>query len=107
MQHEQAAGRPRPPGRTRRAPPTPAPNVPTPARPPRLGSWLWTCRAGFETHLYEELGRAHAVPELLGGGLVSSAKRPRMDPAFARTGFLVRARAEGPLEAVLKALADL
>jgi 23S rRNA (cytidine2498-2'-O)-methyltransferase len=80
--------------------------VPTPARPPRLGSWLWTCRDGFETHLYEELARAHAVPELLGGGLVSSAKRPAVDPAFARTGFLVRARAQGPLDAAVEALAE-
>jgi 23S rRNA (cytidine2498-2'-O)-methyltransferase len=104
MQHEQAVGRPPPRGHSPRAPPSPAQQVPTAARPPRLGSWLWTCRAGFETHLFEELARAHAVPEVLGAGLVSSAKRPRMDPAFARTGFLVRARAEGPLDAVVEAL---
>jgi 23S rRNA (cytidine2498-2'-O)-methyltransferase len=104
MQHEQAVGRP-PPGRTPVAPPAPPAHLPTPARPPRLGSWLWTCRAGFEAHLFEELTRAHAVPEVLGAGLVSSAKRPPVDPAFARTGFCVRARAEGPLDAAVASLA--
>jgi 23S rRNA (cytidine2498-2'-O)-methyltransferase len=44
-------------------------------------------------------------PELLGPGLLASAHRPRVDPVFARTGFLVRARAPGPLEGAVEALA--
>jgi 23S rRNA (cytidine2498-2'-O)-methyltransferase len=106
MQSEQARGRAdpshsRPPAR----PPPPA-GVPSgPARPPALGSWLWTCRPGFEVHLAEELKRARAVPEVLGPGFLASAQRPAVDPAFARTGFLVRARAAGPLEAAVQALA--
>ncbi len=107
MQHGQAVGRPKPPGRTPAALALSAtPHVPTPARPPRLGSWLWTCRDGFEAHLFQELARARAVPEVLGAGLVSSAKRPRVDPAFARTGFCVRARVGAPLEAAVDALAE-
>jgi 23S rRNA (cytidine2498-2'-O)-methyltransferase len=80
-------------------------DVGVPARPPRLGSWLWTCRAGFETHLYEELSLAGSNPELLGQGLLASAQRPRTDAAFARTGFLVRARAAGPVDSAVEALA--
>jgi 23S rRNA (cytidine2498-2'-O)-methyltransferase len=85
------------------------PRLPTapplgPARPPRLGSWLWTCRPGFEPHLHQELAAAGAVPEPLGPGFLASARRPRTDPAFARTGFLVRARAPGPVEAAAEAL---
>jgi 23S rRNA (cytidine2498-2'-O)-methyltransferase len=83
----------------------PSVHVGAPARPPRLGSWLWTCRAGFEAHLFEELVRARCSPELLGQGLVASAQRPRTDAAFARTGFLVRARAPGPVQAAVEALA--
>jgi 23S rRNA (cytidine2498-2'-O)-methyltransferase len=59
---------------------------------------------GFETHLFEELARADSVPEVLGEGLLASPHRPRRDPAFARTGFLVRARAQGGLEEVVAAL---
>jgi 23S rRNA (cytidine2498-2'-O)-methyltransferase len=107
MQHGQAMPRPAP---AHHAPKPPTVRggveVRTPARPPRLGSWLWTCRAGFEAHLHEELERAHCSPEVLGAGLLASAKRPRTDPAFARTGFLVRARAESPLDAAAAALAE-
>jgi len=106
MQSEQARGRagpshPGPHGR----PSAPAGVPGGPARPPSLGSWLWTCRPGFEVHLAEELTRAQAVPEVLGPGFLASAKRPAVDPAFARTGFCVRARAPGPVEAAVEALA--
>ncbi len=43
---------------------------------------------------------------MLGAGFVASARRPNVEPAFARTGFLVRARAEGPVEAAAEALAE-
>ncbi len=56
-------------------------------------------------HLQQELARAGCSPEVLGPGLVSSARRPAVDAAFARAGFLVRARAAGPLEAAVEALA--
>ncbi len=95
----------RPPPRPQRRP-GPAPATLGPPRPPRLGAWLWTCRAGFETHLHEELARGRAVPEVLGTGFVASAQRPKVEPAFARTGFLVRARAEGPVEAAAEVLAE-
>ncbi len=67
--------------------------------------WLWTCRAGFESHLQQELTLLGSVPEVLAPGFVASAQRPKRELAFARAGFLVRARAEGPVEAVVKALA--
>jgi 23S rRNA (cytidine2498-2'-O)-methyltransferase len=76
-----------------------------PGRPPRLGQWFWTCRKGFESHLRQELEAVCAHPEVLGPGLLSSAQRPRVDPAFARTGFLVRARAAGPVDAAARTLA--
>jgi 23S rRNA (cytidine2498-2'-O)-methyltransferase len=107
MQHSQAPARPQPAARHTAKPHTPAAvEVRTPARPPRLGSWLWTCRAGFETHLYEELAAARCSPEVLGPGLLASGKRPRTDPAFGRTGFLVRARATSPVDAAAAALAE-
>ena len=104
MHHGQAANRPAAAHPVPKTPPTPP--VPNPVRPPRLGSWLWTCRAGFETHLHQELQLQRAVPEVLGAGLLSSAKRPRTDPTFARTGFLVRARAQGPIDAAARTLAE-
>ena len=73
-----------------------------PKLPPRLelpgrGRWLWTCRAGFEGHLYEELAWQKAQPKLLGPALVES-EAPKSAPAFARQGFVVDA--SGPLEAL-------
>ncbi len=56
-----------------------------------MGAWLWTCRAGFEPFLYEELAWQSAGPRLLGAALVESAKRPRELPAFARAGFPIQA----------------
>ncbi len=65
------------------------PALPTVARAPRLGSWVWTCRAGFEGQLFEELAWAGARPTLLGAGLVESALRPSQAPAFGRFVFRV------------------
>ncbi|XXF80075.1 23S rRNA (cytidine(2498)-2'-O)-methyltransferase RlmM [Myxococcaceae bacterium GXIMD 01537] len=59
------------------------------------GRWLWTCRAGFEAHLFEELAWAGAGPRLLGEALVESAERPEPAPAFARAGYPVLASLEG------------
>ena len=67
--------------------PTPPPEM-IPAQP---GRWLWTCRAGFEAHLFEELAWADASPRMLGEVLVESAERPVEPPVFARTGIRVLA----------------
>lgn len=53
------------------------------------GRWLWTCRAGFEPHLYEELAWAGADPRLLGEALVESEGGQGLAPAFARQGSRV------------------
>ncbi|WP_164013598.1 23S rRNA (cytidine(2498)-2'-O)-methyltransferase RlmM [Pyxidicoccus trucidator] len=55
----------------------------------RPGHWLWTCRAGFEPHLYEELEWAGAHPRLLGEALVESEAVGGLAPAFARAGYRV------------------
>jgi 23S rRNA (cytidine2498-2'-O)-methyltransferase len=76
-----------------RPPPVPA-RVRAPALPPRPllpqpGRFLWTCRAGFEAHLFEELVWAKAAPRLVAEALVESDAPPGLVPAFARTGFRV------------------
>jgi 23S rRNA (cytidine2498-2'-O)-methyltransferase len=73
---------------------------------PRAGLWLWTCRAGFEPHLFEELAWAQGAPRLLGPTLVES-KPPRSAPAFARMGFPVEAVFNGPLEGSADAVATV
>jgi 23S rRNA (cytidine2498-2'-O)-methyltransferase len=73
-----------------------APASPGKALSPGAGRWLWTCRAGFEPHLFEELAWAKADPRLLGAALVDS-RAVREAPAFARMGFPVAS--VGPLEA--------
>ncbi|WP_224364643.1 23S rRNA (cytidine(2498)-2'-O)-methyltransferase RlmM [Hyalangium versicolor] len=55
----------------------------------RPGRWLWTCRAGFEPHLFEELAWASAEPRLLGEALVESEGQQELAPAFARQGSRV------------------
>ena len=59
------------------------------AQPPQAGRWLWTCRAGFEGELYQELAAQRAAPRLLGAALVESDAVRGAAPAFARMGFLV------------------
>ncbi len=71
-----------------RVKPPPIPAVTLPSQP---GRWLWTCRAGFEPHLFEELAWAGASPRMLGEVLVESEKRPTEPPVFARTGIRVQA----------------
>lgn len=97
----------------RRAParlPEPPKRVKIPAMPPvtlvpEPGHWVWTCRAGFEAPLYEELAWGKKRPILLGPALVASEPftgEPPLPqpPMFARTGFLIDAVVRSPLEAV-------
>lgn len=56
---------------------------------PTVGRWLWTCREGFEPHLFEELAWAKVKPRLLGPALVESESVRGEPPVFARMGFRV------------------
>lgn len=98
-----------------KAPPEKRPNTPTKVEPPRrvrlpqlppetlvprAGTWLWTCRAGFEAQLYEELAWLKAKPVLLGEALLAAEplREGAPVPAFARMAFpiagVVRTAAE-------------
>jgi 23S rRNA (cytidine2498-2'-O)-methyltransferase len=81
--------------------------MPAQTVPARAGKWLWTCRAGFEAHLYEELAWARAEPRLLGEALVESEGQQGLAPAFARQGSRVLAsfQQESP-EALANAVAQ-
>jgi 23S rRNA (cytidine2498-2'-O)-methyltransferase len=65
------------------------PAMPSAVLPPATGRWLWTCRAGFEAHLFEELAWQRGDPRMLGPALVES-DAVKDAPAFARVGFPVR-----------------
>jgi 23S rRNA (cytidine2498-2'-O)-methyltransferase len=65
--------------------------MPPQTLPARSERWLWTCRAGFEPHLYEELAWAGTEPRMLGEALVESDGKQGLAPAFARQGFRVLA----------------
>jgi 23S rRNA (cytidine2498-2'-O)-methyltransferase len=67
------------------------PPIPADTLPAQPGRWLWTCRAGFEPYLFEELAWAGASPRMLGEVLVESEKCPAEPPAFARTGIRILA----------------
>jgi len=83
-----------------RAPQRPSiPAVPGRVEDPEVGRWLFTCRAGFEPQLFEELQLLSASARLLGAGWVE-AERPRTAPAFARAGFEVLAVLTEPATAV-------
>ncbi|MFZ5446901.1 MAG: SAM-dependent methyltransferase [Myxococcota bacterium] len=87
-----------PPKRVRVPPMPPVTLVPEP------GSWLWTCRAGFEAQLFEELAWGKKSPVLLGPALVASepftGENPLpQPPAFARMGFPISAVVRTPAEA--------
>jgi 23S rRNA (cytidine2498-2'-O)-methyltransferase len=76
------------------------PPLPKETMIPNPGRWLWTCRAGFEGHLFEELAWAKSSPRLLGAGLVESSGAPKGPaPAFGRMGFVVDAVVRTPAEA--------
>ncbi|WP_370458941.1 23S rRNA (cytidine(2498)-2'-O)-methyltransferase RlmM [Aggregicoccus sp. 17bor-14] len=66
-----------------------APPLPREPLLPRAGRFLWTCRAGFEAHLFEELAWAGAAPRLVAEALVESDVRAGLLPAFARQGLRV------------------
>ncbi|WP_044281557.1 23S rRNA (cytidine(2498)-2'-O)-methyltransferase RlmM [Myxococcus stipitatus] len=73
---------------------------------PQPGRWLWTCRAGFEPHLFEELAWADTHPRLLGDALVESEQRPATVPAFARAAYqVVASLPSGPPDAQAEAVA--
>lgn len=71
--------------------------MPKAPRLPEAGRWLWTCRAGFEPHLFEELGWKKLEAEAVAPGLVSSKapKEREAPPWFARAGFRVERVVEG------------
>src|SRR5262245_12076806 len=73
-----------------------APRLPPRAVPPKVNTYLWTCREGFEPHLYEELSWQGASPHLIARGLLASHSVPALSPAFARQGFLVGKVFESP-----------
>ncbi|MFT3714195.1 MAG: SAM-dependent methyltransferase [Archangium sp.] len=80
------------------------PHMPPVTLVPEPGSWLWTCRAGFEAQLYEELAWGKKNPILLGPALVASepytGENPLpQHPTFARMGFLISAVVRTPAEA--------
>ena len=77
----------------------PAP-VPSETLAPEPGQWLWTCRAGFEPQLFEELAWARARPAMLGAALVASGAQPARVPTFARMGFPVSHVVSTPEEVV-------
>ncbi|MFO0599537.1 MAG: SAM-dependent methyltransferase [Myxococcaceae bacterium] len=77
---------------------------------PEPGTWLWTCRAGFEPQLYEELAWGKKRPILLGPALIASdpytGENPLpQHPTFARMGFPISTVVRTPLEAA-EALPD-
>jgi 23S rRNA (cytidine2498-2'-O)-methyltransferase len=69
--------------------------VPFPPERPSAGSFLWTCREGFEAFLAQELGPDAVV---LGPALVSSRRRKPLEPAFARAVFQVAGVVDGALD---------
>jgi 23S rRNA (cytidine2498-2'-O)-methyltransferase len=48
---------------------------------------VWTCRAGFEASLYEELAWAGTMPSVLGKAWLQADPKPMPAPAFGRFGF--------------------
>ena len=79
------------------------PRLPTTFVPPEPGQWVWTCRAGFETQLFEELAWLKVKPSLLGPALIAAWPLKGQAPAtptFARMGFPVNAVAFTPRAAL-------
>jgi 23S rRNA (cytidine2498-2'-O)-methyltransferase len=103
----QRGGRRAPPPAARQAPPVrvevprrvPVPALPTGPTAPEPGRWLWTCRAGFEAPLFEELAWQRRAPRPLGAALVESEAPGDFVPTFARMGFPVARLASTPAEA--------
>ncbi|MCY1034747.1 23S rRNA (cytidine(2498)-2'-O)-methyltransferase RlmM [Corallococcus sp. BB11-1] len=89
------------------------PPIPAQTLAAQPGRWLWTCREGFEAHLFEELVWAKAGPRILGPALVESEHRPDVPPAFGRAAEKVIATwapaggAQVPVEDIVDALSEL
>ena len=64
---------------------------------PRVGEWLWTCRAGFESDLGEELSALRVSARMVEPGLVAGSKCPPGELSFARQGLPVQAAFAVPL----------
>jgi 23S rRNA (cytidine2498-2'-O)-methyltransferase len=64
--------------------------------PPAPGAWVWTCRAGFEAQLFEELAWLKLRPALVAHAVISSLPPAETLPAFARMGFEVSAVVDSP-----------
>lgn len=67
---------------------THSPNAPS---LPRVGEWLWACRAGFEGDLADEFATLRATARAIEPGLVATGKRPSAELTFARQGMPVQA----------------
>jgi len=61
-----------------------------PAPFPRVGEWLWACRAGAEVDLCEELASLRVPGRAIEPGLVASEKRPQAELVFGRQGLPVQ-----------------
>ena len=59
--------------------------------PARRGGGSWTCRAGFEPHLFEELAWAEPLPGCSARPWWRAQTRPMSPPAFARRASAVAA----------------
>ena len=75
-----------------------------------MGQWLWTCRAGYEPELIEELTSHNAAlqPIVVGPALVATRSVPGVDetmlqPAFARQSMPVQHLLEARTSAALEA----
>lgn len=70
--------------------------------------YIWTCRAGFENDLAEELARAKLNGTAVDHALVSSRMPPSgLQPTFARMGFQLTHKVAWEPEAVAAALKSL
>lgn len=87
--HAEPGQRPDTPVRIVTPPRVKAPPLPPVTLEPRVGKWLWTTRAGFEPHLFEELAWAKLSARLLGPALLESDAPRGSPPAFGRMGFPV------------------
>ena len=103
MARRNPRGRRPPPEPTTRLAATPSrvrtPPIPKEPLAPEPGRWLWTCRAGFEAQLYEELAWRRAHARILGEALLESNALTGDPPTFARMGFRVAAVVSAPTEA--------
>lgn len=98
-----------PPPRNERRTPGAAPTTATHTLPPRVGEWLWTCRAGSERDVIEELELHGVDARVAQPGLVASQRRPtvrrngkpvEIELTFARQGLPIEALAATDADAI-------